>query len=57
MSLQAYDIDPEWPSVVRPDMNQFDDSEMPDCEICNARIATKIVDLWGVEGMACDYCR
>jgi hypothetical protein len=57
MKMQPYEIDPEWPSVVRPELSELDDSEMPDCEVCWARIGTKLVDLFGVEGWACDYCR
>ena len=57
MSVQPYAIDPAW-GVVRDESGDvFDDSECPDCEVCFARAATKLVDLFGVEGWSCDYCR
>lgn len=57
MSVQPYEIDPAWPVVRTPDHDEVDTSEMEVCEVCNARSATKLVDLFGVEGWACDYCR
>lgn len=56
MSVQPYAIDPAWP-VVESGKTDFDYSEVEECEICNARWATKLVDLWGCEGWSCDYCR
>jgi len=53
----GYQIDPAWPVLRRPEMDEVDLSEVPDCEVCWARAATKLVDLWGVEGWACGYCR
>ncbi len=57
MSLQPYEIDPTWPVVRDEVRDTVDDSAMETCEICNARVATKIVDILGVEGWACAFCR
>lgn len=57
MSVQPYAIDPAWPVVRDLAGDVIDDSECETCEVCWARMATKIADLWGVEGWSCDYCR
>lgn len=57
MESDGYPINPAWPIVRDTSGDVVDDSEVPDCEVCWARAATKIVDLWGVEGWACGYCR
>lgn len=53
----GYDIDPSWPVVRDERADVVDDSEVEVCEVCNARAAVKLVDLWGCEGWACGYCR
>lgn len=55
--VEPYEIDPAWPVVRFEAGDQVDDSLMEVCEVCNARTATKVVELWGVEGWACGYCR
>lgn len=57
MSVPAYEIDPSWGVVRDVGGDVIDDSECETCEVCNARAATQLVDLWGVEGWACGYCR
>lgn len=55
--VTEYEIDSSWPVVRDFAGDEYDDSEMDICEVCNARTATVLGERSGVETWLCGFCR